>query len=415
MDDHRVAAPRAGVARQHGAMEYSEAPVDLDAVRRYRLGRLRSEMRQRDVAGLLLLDPINTRYATDATNMQLWCTHYETRCVLVMLEGPVVLFDYANHPYLAEGLPTVDEYRVMPTFYYFGAGPRTDEKARRFGDEIADHMRRHGGGNRRIAVDRLSHLGIDGLRANQLQVSDALPITEHARAIKSAEEIALMRASLAVCESGCRAMQDALRPGITENALWAKLHETNIALGGEWIETRLLSSGPRTNPWFRECSMRKIEAGDLVCFDTDLIGPYGYCSDISRSWLSSGKPSDEQRRLYATAYAQIQHNIRILKPGMSFREMSEKSWPIPEEFLSHRYSVMIHGVGLADEYPSIKYRPDFERAGYDGIIEPGMTLCVESFTGSEGGREGVKLEEQVLVTENGIEVLSRYPFETHLI
>ena len=69
-----------------------------------------------------------------------------------------------------------------------------------------------------------------------------------------------MRASLAACEAGCRAMQEALQPGITENALWAKLHATNISLGGEWIETRLLSSGPRTNPWFRECSMRKIEA-----------------------------------------------------------------------------------------------------------------------------------------------------------
>jgi Xaa-Pro aminopeptidase len=396
-------------------MEYAVAPVDLDIVRRYRLDRLRQEMRKRDVAGLLLLDPINTRYATDATNMQVWCTHYETRCVLVMLEGPVVLFDYANHPHLVEGLPTVDEYRVMSTFYYFAAGPYVEERARRFGDEIADLMRRHGGGNRRIAVDRLSHLGIDGLRANQLQVGDALPITEHARAIKSPEEVALMRASLAVCEAGCRAMQDALRPGITENALWAKLHETNIALGGEWIETRLLSSGPRTNPWFRECSMRAIEAGDLVCFDTDLIGPYGYCSDISRSWLSSGKPTDEQRRLYATAYAQIQHNIGILRPGMSFREAVEKSWPIPDEFLAHRYSVMIHGVGLADEYPSIKYRPDFDARGYEGVLEPGMTLCVESFTGSEGGREGVKLEEQVLITENGVEVLSQYPYEMQML
>jgi len=415
--NYRMGKAAAGdkVARQHGAMEYTEAPTDLNAVRRYRLGRLRDEMRKRDVAGLLLFDQINTRYATDATNMQVWCSHYETRCVFVALEGPVVLFDYANHPFLAEGLPTVDEYRVMPTFYYFASGPNAEDDARRFGDEIADLMRRHGGGNRRIAVDRLSHLGIDGLRANQLEVMDALPIAEHARVIKSPEEIVLMRASMAACEAGCRAMQEALQPGITENALWAKLHATNISLGGEWIETRLLSSGPRTNPWFRECSMRKIQAGELVCFDTDLIGPYGYCSDISRSWLSSGKPSNEQRRLYGTAYEQIQHNMSILKPGMSFREVSEKSWPIPDEFLSNRYSSMIHGVGLADEYPGIKYWPDFDDRGYDGVLETGMTLCVESFTGSEGGREGVKLEEQVLITDTGVEMLSKYPFEKALL
>ena len=67
-----------------------------------------------------------------------------------------------------------------------------------------------------------------------------------------------------VCQKGMRAMQEHLEPGMTENALWSKLHETNIRLGGEWIETRLLSSGPRTNHWFRECSMRTIDKGDMI-------------------------------------------------------------------------------------------------------------------------------------------------------
>ena len=82
-------------ARQHGAMEFSTAPVDLDKVRQYRLQRLRKKMEEHEVAGLLLFNQINTRYAVDATNMQVWCSHYETRCVFVSLDGPVVLFDYA--------------------------------------------------------------------------------------------------------------------------------------------------------------------------------------------------------------------------------------------------------------------------------------------------------------------------------
>jgi Xaa-Pro dipeptidase len=146
MPSHAVAAGHGSrVARQHGALEHTDPPTDLDAVRLYRLDRLRSEMRRRDIAGLLLFDQINTRYATDATNMQVWSSHYETRCVFVALDGPVVLFDYADHPHLAEGLPTVDEYRVMPSFYYFTAGPHAEEQARRFADQIADLMRRHGG------------------------------------------------------------------------------------------------------------------------------------------------------------------------------------------------------------------------------------------------------------------------------
>ena len=412
MSDNATKVERsAGIIRQHGAMEYSEPPVNLDDVRLYRLERLRQEMLRDDVAGLLLFDQINTRYATDATNMQVWCSHYETRCVFVALDGPVVLFDYANHPHLAEGLPGVDEYRPITTFYFFAASYHSEARARVFADEIDDLMRAHGGGNRRLAVDRLSFIGTDALREKGLVLADGEAISEKARAIKSSGELQLMRASMAVCEAGCKAMEEALEPGISENALWSKLHETNIRLGGEWIETRLLSSGPRTNPWFRECSMRIIEKGDLVSFDTDLIGPYGYCSDMSRSWLCGDKPSDEQRRLYAAAFEQIESNIAVLKAGRTCLEGAAQCWPIPEEFLSNRYSVSMHGVGLADEYPSIKHAVDVAGKAYDGVIEAGMTLCVESFIGSYGGREGVKLEEQVIVTEAGIERMSTYPYE----
>ena len=397
--------------RQHGAMEYSDCPVDLDVVRKYRLHRLRLEMERADVAGLLLFDQINTRYATDATNMQVWCSHYETRCVFIALDGPVVLFDYANHPHLAEDLPGIDEYRVIPSFYYFSAGYHGEARAQVFASQIEDLVRQHSGDNRRLGVDRLSFMACDALRQKGLMLVDGEAIAEHSRAVKSAEELTLMRASMAVCEQACRAMHEALQPGITENALWARLHETNIRLGGEWIETRLLSSGPRTNPWFRECSMRPIERDDLVSFDTDLIGPYGYCSDISRAWLCGDRPNDEQRRLYAAAYEQIETNIAVLGPGLSFREVSQRCWKIPKAYLSQRYPSLMHGVGLADEYPSIKHWVDFEAKAYEGVLQPGMVLCVESFIGVEGGREGVKLEEQVIITETGTERMSSYPFE----
>ncbi|MFT5111169.1 MAG: Xaa-Pro dipeptidase [Parasphingorhabdus sp.] len=399
-------------ARQHGAMEFTVAPDDLDEVRRYRLGRVREQLRRLDYAGALLFDQVNTRYVTDSTNMQIWCSHYETRCVFVPTEGPVVLFDYGNYPHLVEDLPTVDEYRSMPSFYYFTVGPRSAEFAAQFGDEINDLVTTYGGGNRRLAVDRLSYEGTSELEKRGISLHDGLEVLELARVIKSEGELNLMRRAISTCQDGMAAMRQAMAPGVRENEMWAKLHEVNIAQGGEWIETRLLSSGPRTNPWFRECSMRQMEEGEFVSFDTDLIGPYGYCADISRTWLcGEGKPTDEQRRLYCLAMEQIEYNINILKPGRSFRDVSFSAWEIPAEFLANRYGSLIHGVGLADEYPSFKHAQDFDRRGYDGELQPGMTVCVESYIGSENGGEGVKLEEQVLITENGLERLSDYPYE----
>src|SRR3546814_1482846 len=127
---------------------------------------------------------------------------------------------------------------------------------------------------------------------------------------------------------------------MTENALWSILNQVNAARGGEWIETRLLAAGPRSNPWFHECGDAVIAAGDFVSFDTDMIGPYGYCADVSRSFLcGDGRPSDAQRRLYGLAWEQIHFNLQLLRPGLGFRELAERSWR-SEEHTSELQSLM---------------------------------------------------------------------------
>jgi Xaa-Pro aminopeptidase len=112
-----------------------------------------------------------------------------------------------------------------------------------------------------------------------------------------------------------------------------------------------------------------IQAGDLVAFDTDMVGPLGYLADISRSWVCPGKkPTGEQRRLYAIAEEQVLFNMSLIKPGLSFGDFAETCWPVPEEFLANRYMMMIHGVGLVDGYPSVAYARDFADWGYDGVL-----------------------------------------------
>ena len=388
---------------------------DLPAMRAYRLARVREQLAARDYAGILVTDPINTRYATDSTNMQVWCLHNPVRYAFVATDGPVIVFDFHGSAHLSAHLDLVDEVRPGRGWYFFKSGPRVAEHAAAWAAEIADLISAHGGGNRRLAIDNADRHGIAALQALGISVQDGQEVMEVARALKSEDEIKAMRCALATCEMAMRVMQAHLVPGVTEQALWAHLHHENVARGGEWIETRLLASGPRTNPWFQECGSRAIEAGDLVAFDTDLIGPYGYCADISRTWLcGEGPASEAQRSLYRVAREQIAHNLAQIKAGVSLREFSERAFMLPERYRANRYSTVLHGVGLCDEYPAVYYPEDAAETGYDGILEANMTICLESYVGEAGGPDGVKLEEQVLVTDTGAELLSTYPFEDRL-
>ncbi|MFI5015965.1 MAG: M24 family metallopeptidase [Hyphomicrobiales bacterium] len=394
----------------------NERQIDMRHLRAYRMGRVQAELKRRDYGAALLLDPMNIRYATGSRNMSVWTSHTPARYCFLPAEGKAILFDFHNCEHLSAGLETIAEVRPARGFYFFGAGSRVEEKAQAWADEIAGLLARHGGANRRLAVDRLDPPGTAALLARGIAIFDGQEACEIARSIKSDDEIACMVQAIAVCEAGMARMHEALKPGISENELWAGLHETNIRLGGEWIETRILSSGERTNPWFQECGDRLIRAGDLVSFDTDLIGPFGYCADISRSYFCGpGKPSGEQRRLYGLALEQIHYNIeKLMRPGMNLREASERAWRIPNAFVKNRYSCVAHGVGLCDEWPKITHIQDRERSAYDGELAPGMTICVESYMGEESGREGVKLEQQVLITDKGAKLLSTFPFEEAL-
>ncbi len=387
-------------------------PPDLPALREYRLGRILDELHARDYAGIVMFDPLNIRYATDSTNMQLWVTHNMCRACFVAADGHVALFDFHSGEHLSAHLPLVSEVRHGASFFYFESGDRSDEHAEKFARQIDDLVREHGGGNRRVAVDKMEIAGVRAFDRLGLEIQNGQELTEHAREIKNANELNAMRCAIAACEAAMFEMKDATRPGITENELWAVLHAGNIRRGGEWIETRILSSGPRTNPWFQESGPRIMQDGDTLAFDTDLVGPYGYCSDLSRTWLvGDGKPDEDQKTLYKVAYEHIMTNRELLKPGAGFLELTEKAHRLPEEYRAQRYGVVFHGVGLCDEYPCIRYPEDMEATSYDGVLKPGMTLCVEAYIGAVGGRNGVKLEDQVVVTETGYENLTSFPFE----
>ena len=387
-------------------------PIDEAAIRRYRLDRIKTVQGDLDVAAVLVLDPVNLRYATGTRNMQVWTMHNFCRYALIGTGGPTTLFELPTGFHLVGDVETIDEIRPALSTDYTTVGPRADELAARWAGELAAYVREHGGGNRRLAVDRTDVPTMLALQAEGLELVDGKQILERARSIKSLEEIRALKRSLETCEAAMGVLRDRLVPGMRESQALAILVGESIARGGEYPETRLMTSGPRTNPWFQETGDRVMQAGNLLSFDTDLIGPMGFYNDVSRSWVVGDvAPTDEQRRLYDISRRQLETNIALLRPGIRFLEFAAKAYVLPDRFLANRYADVGHGCGLGVEYPFLWYPEDADTGAYDGLFEANMVVCIESYVGAEGGTEGVKLEQPVWIKDDGPVVLSDYRLE----
>ena len=387
---------------------FREDEINFEKLRSYRLDRVKKELEKNNLEACILFDPVNVRYALDTLNMSIYNMHNLTRYCFIPVNGPTILYEYFNCEKLSEDLNLIDEIRPAITWDYFSNGDQAEAQLKKWVDEIKDLSSAYFK-SKKIAIDVLNGPAVSALNKEGIEVVDAKLILEQARVIKSAEEIKCMRSAIDVAELGIKKMREDLKAGMTENELWSILHKTNIENYGEWIECRILSSGERTNPWMQECSNKVIQTGEIVSFDTDMVGPYGYCADISRAFVVGNKFNDEQKKLYSMAVEQIDHNSRLIKDGLSFKEFTEKSWTLPDEYYPNRYSVMVHGIGLCDEWPAIRYPTDGgERSG---IFQKNMTITVESYIGKVGGKEGVKLEQQYLIGENGLELMSNHPLE----
>ncbi len=385
-----------------------EDEIDFDKLRSYRLDRVKKELHKNNLEACILFDPVNVRYALDTVNMSIHNMHNLNRYCFIPIEGPTILYEYFNCEKLSEHLNLIDEIRPTIAWDYFGNGSEVQVKLEKWVNEVNDLSNSYFK-SKKIAIDVLNGPAVLALNKIGIEVVDAKLVLEQARVIKSPEELKCMKAAIEVAEIGVSKMRDELNAGMTEDELWSILHKTNIEYGGEWIECRILSSGQRTNPWMQESSNKVIQRGEIVSFDTDMVGPYGYCADISRTFVEGNKFNEEQKRLYRMSLEQINHNSRLIKNGMSFREFTEKSWKLPEEYYGNRYSVMVHGIGMCDEWPAIRYPTDGGER--DGIFEKNMTITVESYIGKIGGKEGVKLEQQYLVGQNSLELMSHHPLE----
>ena len=224
--------------------------IDLRSMRLYRQARVRSQMTKYGVDAVILSDPVNIRYATGTRNMQIFSMRNAPSRCLLLTANRSILFEFTGCSHLADGYETIDEVRPATTASFVAAGPNIDEREQSWAKYMAETIISLVGKGATLGLERLNANVAIALKGDGFTIVDAQKPVEMARAIKSSEEIKCIVASLRATEIGVSKLRNAIRPGITENALWSILHQSVIEQNGDYCETRLLSAGKRTNPSF---------------------------------------------------------------------------------------------------------------------------------------------------------------------
>jgi Xaa-Pro dipeptidase len=383
---------------------------DVGALRLERLARLQAAMRVHDVEVCLFFNEPNIRYATGASAMPVYAMSTSVRCALVPREGTPILFEHGNS--MHRSALRAPDVRPMHAWEFFD-DPETEADA--WADELRAAVREVGAEGSTVAVDRLGTPAYLALARRGIQVGDSAPVTQDARRVKTPQELRLLDVNAALVMEMLAAFDQAIAPGVSERDLLAALAGVMIRGGGEYLATNTVCSGPNTNPWRAEATDRRLESGDLVYVDTDTVGIEGMFFCVSRTFLAGdAPPSTAQRDAYRASHEWLRGMHELIRPGVTCGELAELAPPIPERYLRQRYECMVHGIGLEEENPSVCH-PQDRQSNADTVIEEDMALVVELYAGEPGGRDGVKLGDQVVVTSEGCRVLCPYPFSATLL
>ena len=385
----------------------------VDKLYAARLEYVRRHLARADVDALLICDPNDIFYVSGAMNMQIFCARTPARYLLVVDGGPAILFEYRGCEHLAAGLSTINEIRLAVGLDIVSSGGDVAAASKELAREIGAELRHHGA--RRLAVDRFPFSATDELRAADLALVPADTVLAPARSIKLPIEVPYLREAMRRVEVAVEALEHAAEPGMTESEAWAHFHFELMAKDGQHTVTRLFQSGPNTYPYFQEAGQRRLRAGELLPLDTDSNGYENYCVDFPRTFLCGDTTATPQQRLlYGRAKEQLEWNTSLLRPGIEFAELARGAWKVPEEHQASRYYCVGHGLGMSGEWPNIPHDEPGVDYPLDGCVEPGMIICLESYIGSDESGEGVKLEEQFLILDDGVERMSTYRFDERL-
>ena len=235
----------------HYTENWDQAALESKRMQLYqsRLDYLRRHMSRQNVAALLLIDPNDIFYASGARNMQLFTMRTPSRYLLILEDGPCVLYEYVGCEHLASDLSTIDDIRLATGLCNRSSGGQVEQASKQFAREIKSVINADNPSIDCIAIDRFPYAAVDALRDEGFTITDAENVLLPARAVKLPIELPYMREAMRRVEAGVRRLEESAEPDKTESETWAEFHYDLMAKEGQYICTRLFQSGPNTFPY----------------------------------------------------------------------------------------------------------------------------------------------------------------------
>ena len=390
-----------------------EERVNMERLRRERLQRAKAFLQRSELGSLLCFDMNNIRYLT-ATHIGTWAMDKLVRfCLLPQGDEPIV-WDFgsaARHHQLY--CPWLGEERSRAGISTLrGAYP---ERARDVARKIRVELEARNLHREPVGVDVVELPVLEALKAEGLRVVDGQALMQEVRKIKTVDEITLITTACMMVDAAYEALYEQMRAGMRENECVALVNKVLYDLGSEHVEGVNAISGERCSPHPHVYTDRVLRPGDPVYFDI-LHSYMGYRTCYYRTFVI-GSASQAQVDAYKRCRDYLDEAISLVRPGATTADVV-KVWPRAEEFgfpneeaaFALQYG---HGVGL-----SIWEKPIFSRLvslDHPEVIEEGMVIALETFWPASDGWSAARIEEMVVVTRNGCEVITRFPAEKLMV
>ncbi len=391
--------------------------INWNRLREYRLNRAREAMKTAGLGAMLVMYDENVRYVTSTVTPG-WCRLKPGLRYALLCEGAEpVLFEQGDiGTQINRHCPWIpkDNVRYAYSWIKGAVGGAAEQQVTKFTRAILDEMKKYGVDKAPLGVDFIDLNMINSFNAHGIQWTDGMSPMVSARAIKNIDELEAMRIVAAICDACHTAISHFLVAGMQEHQITAFAMEFLYNIPGiEDVEDIIVSSGPNSWPNWRHFSDRIIQPGDLVIIDMAAVTWNGYKSCMYRTYCVGKKPTDEQRRYYDLAYRWLYDAIDKVRPGATTKDIAEV-WPSAKDTWGYEEedqaaaNLWGHGLGLAQYDTPVVSR--IYSLDHPVVIEPGMSFALETQHGKPL-QWGVRLEEMLVVTEEGPQVTTQFPIE----